>query len=144
MLLFGKATVHGISGTVTTPAIAAISESIESEHTADVEEHIGGDGELRGFGVANERFNVDLTLIPDAASQDAANGSMAKITIPSKVTLAGFPSKSGSDTVAINGDYIYKGGMRKTIVKGQATFRLPIFRPLSSSLTVDQLVAAVT
>ena len=146
MILYGKATIFGSAGTVTVPALAMVSDSLEREHTADVEEHTDGNGELLGFCKRNERYNADIVLVPSAASQDAANATLAPLTIPCKVTLAGFPTKSGSDTVLLNGDYIYKGGAKDAIIKGQATKRIPLFRPLSAggSLTIDQLVAAVT
>ncbi|MHC1762922.1 MAG: hypothetical protein AB9869_01265 [Verrucomicrobiia bacterium] len=144
---YGLASVYGVDGTVTHTGAAAayvIPDSVEGEHGADIEEFRNGYNQLIGFHKSNERVAVNLTLIPKAATLANADKGLAYPAIPSKVTLDGFV-ESGDGTT-LDGDYIYVGGASRTVVRGQASLRLPIFRPLNlpSGVTITTLVTAIS
>lgn len=145
MQTHGVATVFGVKGTVTHSgfAVAAIPDGAEGEHTATMEEFLDGEGELIGWTKSNERETLEIVLTPKAGAGDDAKKALKYPAIPSKVNLSGFAESAGTD-LNVNGDYAYVGGARRTLTpRGRAALRIPLFRPKSSPLTIDQLIALV-
>jgi len=146
MTYTGSATVKGVDGTVSFAgvAVAAIPDSVEGEHTAELEEFKNGLNQLIGFSKSDERYSVDIVLFPKAAGTAAARGALTYPDVPSKVTLAGLPESAAPDTVLLNGDYIYTGGAARSVVRGQNALRLRCFRPLDlpAGVTITTLIAA--
>jgi hypothetical protein len=147
MTQYGTASVYGIDGTIkyVATAIAAIADSLEHEHTAEIDEFKNGLNQPMGFYKSDERLVVDLTLIPKSTTLDLAKKGLAFPDSPSKINLSNFHEDSTS-AVKINGDYIYLRGARRSIVRGQATLRLQAFRPLDlpAGMTVDGLVTPIS
>jgi hypothetical protein len=86
---------------------------------------------------------VDLTLVPKAATIADAQAGLVFPIGPVKISISGVPTDDGSDIRDINGDYIYYEGASRGVVKGQATFKIRVFRPLD--LPADYLIGgAVT
>ena len=146
MKQYGTATVYGIDGTIqydAETAIAAFPEAIEGEQRVQIEEFLDGYGELIGFRKFDEREYADVTIIPKkiagTGSLDAAKAALAYPACPCKVTLASLPDSTATD-IDHNGEYIYVGGARRTMVRGAAALRITVFKPKSSALTVDQLI----
>jgi hypothetical protein len=110
-----------------------IPESVDSEQTANFDEFRSGINQLLGWNKTDERMVVDVVLSPKADTKAHAKTALNFPAGPIKVTLSGFDAFQGSGTPDIrdiNGDYIYLQGARRTLQKGQASFRLPLFRPL--------------
>jgi hypothetical protein len=147
MQQFGAASVYGVAGTITGIAYV-IPESVESENTASIDEFKSGINQLLGFYKTDERIVLDMVLTPKADTIAHANTSLAFPAGPLKVTLSGFPDdgSGSSPNRQINGDYVYLQGARKTLVRGQASFRLQVFRPLDlpGGVTIDTLVTLIT
>jgi hypothetical protein len=146
MKQYGNASVYGVDGSVQIDggtAIAAFTDSVDGEHKAQIEEFLDGNSEVIGFRKFDERLMADLTIIgKSSVSKAAAQSALAYPPIPCKITLSSFPEEAG-ETVKHNGDYIYLGGAKKTRVRGQAALKLTCFRPLTSSLTVAQLLTEI-
>lgn len=163
MLQYGTATVAGADGTVAydaEAALAAFTDSIESEQRVTVEELMDGFGELLGFRKSDER--VYLT---GSGSLQKTLVSLKFPPVPSKVTftpnanldLSSAIAGAGGQAPAAKGElygdpalspkaneYIYVGGARRTMVRGQGALQLTCFRPKSSDLTVAQLLTVAT
>jgi hypothetical protein len=149
--MYGTASVAGADGDITIngAAIAAFPDSVEEEQRASIEEFLDGYGELIGFRKSDEREYCDVTIIPKspaaAGSLDAALKALKYPTVPSKVTLVLRPEATtfdlnGNPATAVNTEYVYTGGARRTRVRGQAALRLTCFKPKTSPLNVTQLV----
>jgi hypothetical protein len=147
MQQYGTASIYGVEGSVTVGAAYVMPESLESEQTAQIEEFKNGLNQLLGFCKSDERIVVDLVMVPKAATLANANTAPKFPVGPCKVTLDGFPDDgaAGPPNRQIDGDYIYLQGARRSLQKGQASFRMQIFRPvdLPSGMTIDLLVAAI-
>jgi hypothetical protein len=147
MAMTGKASFIGITGTVTVNAVALKLEpkSATVKPSAKTTELIDGSGELAGFDVRDRRVNCQLELMVLADTSANALAAMAAQPQLIKVTLASFPANSGTDKILINGDWISKpGDIAVSIGEGEAKITMDLMRPLTSALTIDQLLTAVT
>lgn len=155
MTQYGTASVYGVDGTVTISgsALAAFVDSFEGEHDVQIDEFMSGFGELIGFRKHDERERVDLIIVPKkTAASGSLNDALKALAYPAspvKVTLTNVPDTDtagghSANEIGHNTDYIYTRGARRTMVEGRAALRMPIFRPKTSPLTVDQLVAQCT
>jgi len=139
----GTATIYGADGTVkhNTTALAAIVESLENEQTANIEELKDGQNRLVGFAISDDRETVDLTLVP-ASTTSVANAlaALAFPALPLLIKLSDFALD------ALNGDYIYMGGCRRSFTaRGKAAVRIRIFKPTESGgKTVAELLTEKT
>jgi hypothetical protein len=132
MQQFGAASVYGVDGTITYSgqAVLSIPDNIDTESSASIDEFMSGINQLLGFYKTNERLGITITLVPKADTQANAKTALKMPVGPCKVTISGCSEDDGSDIRHVNGDYIYVQGASKAKVRGQNTFRLPIFRPL--------------
>ena len=148
MKQYGTASVYGVDGVVTHTGAAAavIVDSVESEHTADLERFMSGTNQMLGYNKSNEQLVVDLVLVPKAGTLANALGGLKLPVIPSKVVLdSAFGAASGEDAnTALPGDYAYEGGARRTRVKGQAGIRMRIVRYLDTPLNHTQLTTEIS
>lgn len=141
----GKATVEGISGTVTYAAIVAngaleIQEGTVTDQ-ADVQKRMTANGEVAGFRVRNQRKEFSITCLATVSTGTAradAVKAMVLPPIPSKVALASFDEASGA---GINGDYVYEGGGSIAYQDDFARMTLPLVK---YGTAADTLVAAIT
>lgn len=144
--LTGKATVQGISGTATYPAIVANGAldviSADATDTADVLERRDGNARLRGFAVRETGKELTLTClcsVSSGASYADAKKAVIAPTVPSVVTVAGFDEAAAA---AINGTYVYKGGATFAYSDDFVRMTLPLMKV--SHETAANLCAAVT
>jgi hypothetical protein len=154
--MYGTASVYNVDGDIivdTGTAIAAFPDSIEEEQRAKIEEFMDGFEELIGLRKSDVREYCDVTIIPKkvagTGSLDAVLKSLKFPPVPSRINLTLRPDSTtfdinGNPATPANSDYIYTGGARRTRVRGQAAMRLTCFKPLSSPLTVVQLLTVCT
>lgn len=150
MTQYGTASVYGIDGTVQydgATAIAAFPEEAELENPVKMDEFLDGLGEFIGGRVFDKREVCNLTLIPKktaaAGSLDAALKALKFPAAPCKVTLAALPD-TGANDIGHNGDYMYWGGGRRTLHRGQAALRILVWRSTTSPLSTAQLLTQAT
>lgn len=141
----GKATVEGISGTVTYAAILGNGalEAMEATvtDTADVQTRMTANGEVAGFRTRNKRKEFSITCLATVSTGTAiADAKKAVILppIPSKVVLGSFDEATGA---GINGDYVYQGGGSIAYKDDYVRMTLPLVKYPTAA---DTLVAAVT
>ena len=138
MSQFGIASVYGVDGSIAyagATAIYAIPDQIEQEQDAQFDEFKSGINQLLGWYKTDERMSATITLLPKADTIAHAVTSLVAPVGPCKVSITGVLNELawdavGADIRQVNGDYIYVKGFTRTRVRGQATIRLPIFRPL--------------
>jgi hypothetical protein len=145
-MAFGKAIFTGIGGTVTVAGVAQYLEpkSASIKPTAQTTEAKNGQSELVGFDVRDKRLTCQLELVAladtNAHQLEALSASVDLV----KVTLSGFPANSGTDHILLNGDWIAKpGDISVSISDGEAKVSMDLMRPLTSPLTIDELLTAV-
>ena len=138
---YGTASIYGVDGAVTVANAYVLPESLDSEQSVSIDEFKSGLNQLLGFYKSDERIMIDMVLSPKAETLANAKLGIAFPEGPCKITLSGFVD-DGAGTRAINGDYIYVQGARKSLVRGQASFRVSAFRPLDlpAGVTIDTLV----
>jgi hypothetical protein len=144
--LKGKATLEGISGTVTYTAIVANGalEAINADVTdqADVQPRLNGGGEVQGFRARNHRKEISVTCLATISTGTARADALKAAILPpilSTVTLASFEQATGA---GINGDYVYQGG--GSIAYGDDWLRITLPLTKWDHETSANLTAAVT
>ena len=144
--LAGKATVNGITGTVTYTAIvsAGALEAMDASVTdqADVQKRLDAHGDVKGYRVRNKRKEISVTCLMTVASGTAIADAKKAVILPpivSTVVLAAFDEATGA---GINGDYVYEGGGQISYGDDWAKMTLPLFK--YDATAAATLVAAVT
>jgi hypothetical protein len=143
----GKATIEGITGTVTYDAIVANGQldplSAEFSDQCDVQQRLDGNGLVRGFRKRNERKEVTVTCLCSVSAGNARADALKAVAFPAKlsvVTLAGF--EDGHSPTALNGAYIYQGGGGLSYGDDYVRMTLPLMK--YDHETSANLTAAVT
>ncbi len=82
----GKATVEGITGTVTYAAIVAngaleIQEGTVT-HQADVQKRMTANGEVAGYRIRNERMEFSITCLATVSSGSARADATRAMILP--------------------------------------------------------------
>ena len=161
MTQYGTATVRGADGSVTyngtTPAIAALSDAVEVEDRANVEELLNGQGELIGFSKRDVREYATITLMAAGSTLNAAKQALKFPPIPSVIyftpnaeiestakELFGDPAATPAAGSEFANRWIYVGGGRRSMSQGVATLQLTCFKAKTSPKTAAELTTAIS
>lgn len=144
--LRGKATIEGISGSVTYAAIVANGAldvlSAEVSDQADVQDRVDGNGIVRGFRARNGRKEITVTCLASVSSGNARSDALKAVTLPARlsvVTLSGFEEGTLN---SVNGPYVYRSG--GTISYGDDWVRITLPLTKWDHETAANLTATVT